>query len=59
VLAGAGIYYPEDDADDCAEKILALIRDAGRYSAVSREARAMSACFPNAAEWAQRYLDLL
>lgn len=59
VLARAGVYYLENDANDCAERIVKLVRDVGRYHAVCREAKAASSRFPDARAWAQRYLALL
>ena len=59
VLAQAGLYYIEDDPADCAERILALIRDAGRYDTMSREARAQFSRFPQADVWLQKYLALI
>lgn len=58
VLANSGSYYNDDDADDCADQILALVRDAGHYQAISRDARARFSHFPRAREWLQRYLSL-
>lgn len=59
VLASAGIYYIEDDADDCAEKILKLVQDTEQYRATCSESRARSSHFPNSSQWLQRYLVLL
>lgn len=59
VLAKAGVYYAEDDAEDCAERILALMKDVDNYEIISRDARRRFSRFLPADVWTQRYLELL
>lgn len=59
VLAKAGLYYAEDDAEECAERILALMKDVDNYEIISRDARRRFSRFLPADIWTQRYLELI
>jgi glycosyltransferase involved in cell wall biosynthesis len=59
VLGDVGQYYSEDDADDCADKILLLIQDADRYETICRDGRQRFSRFPRADEWLRKYLALI
>ncbi len=59
VLADAGLYYAENDADNCASIISSLVRNEDCYEFISHEIRGRFSKFPCADEWLKKYLALL
>jgi glycosyltransferase involved in cell wall biosynthesis len=59
VVGETGIYYRENDAKDCATKILSLIKNRPKYIAKSLSTNDRFNLYPNVETWAKLYLSLL
>lgn len=51
VLGDSGIYYTEDDAEQCAERCAALFAATDGYAQACRQAYSQGQNFPNSQEW--------
>jgi glycosyltransferase involved in cell wall biosynthesis len=58
-VSNAGIYYQENNVEDCVRKIKALVEDKDSYSSSSLDSYARFGLFPNSKEWLKKYLELL
>jgi glycosyltransferase involved in cell wall biosynthesis len=59
VVGESGIYYEEDNAKECAIRMLGLIQNVSQYTAKSLHSHQSFARYPNATDWCKRYLDIL
>ncbi len=59
VVGETGIYYRENDAKDCATKILSLIKNRSKYIAKSLSTHDRFDFYPNVETWTKLYLSVL
>lgn len=59
VVGESGIYYEDDNAKECANKMIGLIQNIGHYTATSLHSHHSFARYPNVTDWCKRYLDTI
>lgn len=59
VLAKTGVYYTDDNVDDCTKKILALAGNTRRYEGICHGSRCRFSKYLPADAWARKYLNLI